>query len=89
VKGQYSLVEADGTRRIVDYTADSVHGFNAVVSKEGQPQQHVVKTVQPAVIAKSFAPVVQKTIISQPAVAYHQPAPAVYTHAQPAYVKHY
>lgn len=35
VKGQYSLVEADGTRRVVDYTADPVHGFNAVVSREG------------------------------------------------------
>lgn len=34
VKGQYSLIEADGTKRIVDYTADPVHGFNAVVHKE-------------------------------------------------------
>jgi hypothetical protein len=35
VTGQYSLIEADGTRRIVDYTADDVNGFNAVVRKEG------------------------------------------------------
>ncbi|KAJ8683131.1 hypothetical protein QAD02_018923 [Eretmocerus hayati] len=35
VQGSYSLVEADGTIRIVDYTADSVNGFNAVVRKEG------------------------------------------------------
>lgn len=35
VTGQYSLIEADGTRRIVDYTADPVNGFNAVVRKEG------------------------------------------------------
>ncbi|KAJ8683145.1 hypothetical protein QAD02_018937 [Eretmocerus hayati] len=34
VVGQYSLVEPDGTRRIVDYTADSINGFNAVVRKE-------------------------------------------------------
>ncbi|CAB3387587.1 Hypothetical predicted protein [Cloeon dipterum] len=35
VKGQYSLLEADGTTRTVDYTADPHHGFNAVVSKSG------------------------------------------------------
>ncbi|XP_015126425.1 cuticle protein 21-like [Diachasma alloeum] len=34
VQGSYSLIEADGTRRIVDYTADPVNGFNAVVSRE-------------------------------------------------------
>ena len=27
VKGQYSLIEADGTRRIVDYTADPINGY--------------------------------------------------------------
>ncbi|PSN37969.1 hypothetical protein C0J52_10438 [Blattella germanica] len=35
VKGQYSLVEPDGTIRTVDYTADKHSGFNAVVSKTG------------------------------------------------------
>jgi len=35
VQGAYSLIEADGTRRIVEYTADPVHGFNAVVRREG------------------------------------------------------
>ncbi|EZA48762.1 hypothetical protein DMN91_005217 [Ooceraea biroi] len=34
VSGSYSLIEADGTRRIVDYTADPVNGFNAVVRRE-------------------------------------------------------
>lgn len=28
--GQYSLVEPDGSIRTVDYTADSINGFNAV-----------------------------------------------------------
>lgn len=54
VQGQYSLIEADGTRRVVDYTADPIHGFNAVVRKEGL----------------AVAPVLQKTIISQPALGY-------------------
>ncbi|CAH0626946.1 unnamed protein product [Chrysodeixis includens] len=39
VKGQYSLVEPDGSIRTVDYTADPVHGFNAVVSKSA-PNVH-------------------------------------------------
>lgn len=44
VQGSYSLVEPDGTRRTVEYTADPHNGFNAVVHKEplGAP---VVKAV--------------------------------------------
>jgi len=34
VQGSYSLIEADGTRRIVEYTADPINGFNAIVSRE-------------------------------------------------------
>ncbi|KAL7297798.1 hypothetical protein TKK_0008835 [Trichogramma kaykai] len=34
VKGSYSLIDADGTKRTVDYTADDVNGFNAVVRRE-------------------------------------------------------
>ncbi|KAL1455002.1 hypothetical protein WDU94_009128 [Cyamophila willieti] len=35
VKGYYSLVESDGSKRTVEYTADEHNGFNAVVHKEG------------------------------------------------------
>lgn len=35
VKGQYSLVEPDGTIRTVDYTSDDHNGFNAVVTRSG------------------------------------------------------
>lgn len=35
VVGQYSLLESDGTKRIVDYNADPHSGFNAVVRKAG------------------------------------------------------
>ena len=31
VKGEYSFVDSDGSVRIVKYTADSIHGFQAVV----------------------------------------------------------
>lgn len=34
VHGSYSFIEADGTKRIVDYTADDHNGFNAVVRRE-------------------------------------------------------
>lgn len=46
VKGQYSLVEPDGSVRTVDYTADKHSGFNAVVHKtapihsEGHSEGH-------------------------------------------------
>ena len=99
VKGQYSLIEADGTRRIVDYTADDIHGFNAVVTKEGVPQPQLVKTIQPALI-KTIQPALIKTI-AQPQYVAHQPqnvahqpqyvaqqqyvAQPQYLHAQPQY----
>jgi hypothetical protein len=39
VKGQYSLVEPDGSVRIVDYVADWETGFHATVTKKG-PSVH-------------------------------------------------
>ncbi|CAH1644463.1 unnamed protein product [Spodoptera littoralis] len=45
VKGQYSLVEPDGTVRTVNYSADDHNGFNAVVSRHGHaahPAAHAV-----------------------------------------------
>lgn len=59
VQGSYSLIEADGTRRIVDYTADPINGFNAVVNRE------------PAV---AVAPVVAKTAIAPVAARAVYPA---------------
>ncbi|EFA07315.1 cuticle protein 8 [Tribolium castaneum] len=41
VKGTYTLKEADGTTRVVEYKADKHSGFNAVVHKIGEPHhQH-------------------------------------------------
>ncbi|XP_073838012.1 uncharacterized protein [Musca autumnalis] len=40
VKGSYSLKEADGTTRIVEYHADKHNGFNAVVKTIGHPEVH-------------------------------------------------
>lgn len=77
MKGQYSLVEPDGSVRTVDYSADPVNGFNAVVSKSA-PSVHVapvVKEVVPAVVKQvvpvsyvKSAPVVAKTIVASPSL---------------------
>ncbi|XP_067013109.1 larval cuticle protein A2B [Anabrus simplex] len=34
VKGSYSLIEPDGVRRTVNYYADPINGFNAVVQRD-------------------------------------------------------
>ena len=74
VKGQYSLVEPDGSVRTVDYTADDINGFNAVVSKSA-PTIHATKIVAPVVHAAPAH------------VAYAAPAQVAYAaHAAPAHV---
>ncbi|KAL4710443.1 hypothetical protein ACJJTC_008845 [Scirpophaga incertulas] len=40
VKGQYTVVEPDGSLRTVDYTADKHNGFNAVVHKTAPISPH-------------------------------------------------
>lgn len=69
VKGQYSLVEPDGSVRTVDYTADSVNGFNAVVSKSvptvhnAPLEKHVVPVSIPKAILAKREPFYQKNIL--------------------------
>jgi hypothetical protein len=40
VKGEYTLDEADGTHRVVEYSSDKKNGFNAVVKKIGHAHHH-------------------------------------------------
>ncbi|XP_034253625.1 larval cuticle protein A2B-like [Thrips palmi] len=47
VHGSYSLDDPDGTRRTVDYTADPVNGFNAVVRKDPQAPKYIVPAYAP------------------------------------------
>ncbi|XP_065356362.1 putative uncharacterized protein DDB_G0282133 [Calliphora vicina] len=42
VRGAYSLVDPDGYKRTVTYTADNVNGFNAVVKREPYVVQYPV-----------------------------------------------
>ncbi|XP_049775193.1 cuticle protein 21-like isoform X7 [Schistocerca cancellata] len=70
VQGSYSLVEPDGSIRTVDYTADPVNGFNAVVHREAaaHPAPVVAKVAAPVAYA---APAIAK--VAAP-VAYAAPA---------------
>ncbi|XP_012257056.2 cuticle protein 21-like [Athalia rosae] len=78
VQGSYSLVEADGSRRIVDYTADPVNGFNAVVRKEAA----VVKAAP--VVAKVAAPIAYAAPIAKYAAPLqYAAAPVVAKYAAP------
>ena len=80
IKGQYSLVDADGLHRVVDYTADDHQGFLATVRRE---PTHI-KVPQPAPKIEE-AKVVVKYIHQAPAVKYVQAAPVVkYISAKPA-----
>lgn len=76
VQGQYSLNDADGYRRIVDYTADPVNGFNAVVRRE--------PLVAAAPVVAAPAPVVRAApVVAAPAPLAYAAAPAPIVKAAP------
>ncbi|BET00546.1 Cuticular protein [Nesidiocoris tenuis] len=77
VQGSYSLIEPDGTRRTVDYTADPINGFNANVRKEAG--------AAPAIVAKAV--VAKPVYAAAPAVAVARYAPVAVAHA-PVAVAH-
>ncbi|CAK1602731.1 unnamed protein product [Parnassius mnemosyne] len=79
VKGQYSLLDADGTKRTVDYAADDVNGFNAVVRKDPAVVTSTVVASAPAVVASAPAVVDARTFA----------APSVYAAATPLYAQKY
>ncbi|KAK3908033.1 Cuticle protein 19 [Frankliniella fusca] len=47
VKGEYSLLQPDGRKRVVSYVSDKVNGFNAVVSYSGEAVYPQVVKVAP------------------------------------------
>ncbi|PSN53438.1 hypothetical protein C0J52_05131 [Blattella germanica] len=64
VKGEYSLVEPDGTVRTVSYTADAHNGFNAVVHRSGP-------AVHPGAVVKAVAPAIVKAPVYAGYAGYH------------------
>lgn len=88
VQGQYSLVEPDGHRRTVQYSADAHNGFNAVVHREG-PVAHVSAPVAVAHHAVAAAPIAYAQPIHQ-AYTQHHAAPIAVAHSAPiAYTQHH
>ncbi|KAG5876967.1 hypothetical protein JTB14_027866 [Gonioctena quinquepunctata] len=80
VQGSYSLIESDGTKRTVDYSADAYNGFNAVVHKE--PAAVAVRAVAPVVsapvaLASPVAHAYAAPSLVQGAVAHGYAAPSV------------
>lgn len=67
VTGSYSVVDPDGTRRIVDYAADPINGFNAVVRREPLVVAAAAKVIAPAAVVP--APVVARAPVFAPAPA--------------------
>ncbi|KAK9745610.1 Insect cuticle protein [Popillia japonica] len=67
VKGQYSLIDSDGTKRVVDYAADPINGFNAVVSKT------------PLAVPVAAAPIIAKAAYAPAVAAYSAPAVSSYS----------
>ncbi|XP_063911575.1 larval cuticle protein A2B-like [Zophobas morio] len=68
VQGSYSLVDPDGTRRTVEYTADPINGFNAVVHKEPLAAPVVAKVAAPVAYA---APAIAR--VAAPIAKVHAP----------------
>ncbi|KAL5278745.1 hypothetical protein ACFFRR_003394 [Megaselia abdita] len=83
--GSYSLIDADGYLRTVDYTSDAHNGFNAVVKREPlghkAPGPAPVKLLAPGPIihaapllhaapAKILSPAITHVSVHAPAYAY-------------------
>ncbi|XP_026726734.1 cuticle protein-like [Trichoplusia ni] len=86
VSGQYSLLESDGTKRTVDYTADDVNGFNAVVRKDPAVVAAAPVVAAPAVVAAAPAVVAARTVAAPAVVAAAPAVVAAHTvAAAPAY----
>ena len=97
VHGSYSLIEADGTKRTVDYTADPVNGFNAVVHKEAAAVAVKTLAAAPVAAVKTIAHAAPLAYASAPIahapLAYAAPvakvaAPVAVAHAAPVAVAH-
>lgn len=99
VKGQYTLNDADGYKRIVDYSVNGESGFTAVVRRERLtdtknievPKPIVTTTTTTTTTKKPVIPskqLVNKARVQPPAfvrttVVHHHQTPTVY-HAAPA-----
>ncbi|XP_068086145.1 cuticle protein 21-like [Anabrus simplex] len=73
VQGSYSLAEPDGTIRTVEYAADPVNGFNAVVHRT-PAHAPVAVAAAPAIAAAPIARYAAPAIAAAPIARYAAPA---------------
>jgi Insect cuticle protein len=90
--GQYSLIDADGLRRTVDYTADDYNGFQATVRREpvgySAPAYAAPKYQAPAYTAPAYtAPAYKAPAYKAP--AYKAPEYPSQTYTAPSYPAKY
>jgi len=88
VHGSYSLAEPDGTIRKVTYTADKVHGFNAVVEKKGVAA-HAVAVAKPAIAVAAVPTITKLALPAITKIGYAAPAYAAPAYASSGYGGHY
>uniref|UniRef100_A0A336MI76 CSON000583 protein n=1 Tax=Culicoides sonorensis TaxID=179676 RepID=A0A336MI76_CULSO len=69
VQGQYSLIDADGYRRLVQYTADEKNGFQAIVTREPVKGVKIVQPIQKIAVAPIAQKYIAAPVISQYAIA--------------------
>uniref|UniRef100_A0A1A9VQS5 Cuticle protein n=1 Tax=Glossina austeni TaxID=7395 RepID=A0A1A9VQS5_GLOAU len=91
VRGEYSLVDSDGFKRTVQYTADSVNGFNAIVNREPlgkiAASPGLIKTVAPAISPATIVKTVAAPVAHYSSAPVYHTAPAVYHTAPSSVVK--
>ncbi|XP_023944328.2 larval cuticle protein A2B-like [Bicyclus anynana] len=84
VQGSYSVVDPDGVKRTVEYTADPHNGFNAVVHREplavkAAPVAYAAPIAKVAPIGYAAAPVVHAAPVAKFAAPLAYSAP-IYHH---------
>lgn len=88
VQGSYSLIEPDGSRRVVSYAADPINGFNAVVQKDPSITVKTAIAATPvAPVAAAVRPVVASPVIARPTSVIATAAPAVAVRPQVYYAR--
>lgn len=81
VHGFYSVVDPDGYKRTVEYTADEHSGFNAVVKRE--PFGHAVKAVAQPVHHQYVQPIAKVAHYAAPQYVQKVHQPIHHTHYAP------
>lgn len=80
VRGGYSFIESDGSRRIVEYVADPINGFNAVVRREpgvAPPTGPVGPSLGPRLPLVAPHHAHPQALVPVPAPYEHPPRPVV------------